>query len=164
MIIFHKFYLYKFYTCSSGTLILAPSACRTKPIGLGSPKRTNSLCGKLPHKKALLRAVPCTGITKPCGCQVRDMAKPIPPHPKVDNTLDGHCPQKSRPAQVVCPLRDKPAWFCFQVIWEDFECSPTSTREAPHPCLISLSSRHVCTTTTHGTKILPTHTFGCCIF
>ena len=94
MIIFHKFYLYKFYTCSSGTLILAPSACRTKPIGLGSPKRTNSLCGKLPHKKALLRAVPCTGITKPCGCQVRDMAKPIPPHPKVDNTLDGHCPQK----------------------------------------------------------------------
>ena len=26
-------------------------ACRTKPCRLGSPKRTNSLCGKLPHSK-----------------------------------------------------------------------------------------------------------------
>ena len=39
-------------------------ACRTKSYGLDPPKRTNSLCGKLPHKKALLRAMPIKSIVR----------------------------------------------------------------------------------------------------
>ena len=38
--------------------------------------------------------------------------------------------------------------LCSQVTWEVFETCPTLTRKAPHLCLISLSSRHKCTTTT----------------
>ena len=39
----------------------------------------------------------------------------------------------------------KPARFCSQAIWEDFECSSTSAREAPHSCLISAWHKHECT-------------------
>ena len=40
--------------------------------------------------------------------------------------------------KLVCPLWGaKPARFCPQVSWEDFECSPTLAREAPHSCLTS---------------------------
>ena len=43
------------------------------------------------------------------------------------------------PAHALCPLWGaKPARFCpCPRVWEDFECSPTSIREAPHACLIS---------------------------
>ena len=51
--------------------------------------------------------------------------------------------------KLVCPLwRVKPARFCSQATWEDFECSPTSAREAPHSCLISVWHKHECIITT----------------
>ena len=53
--------------------------------------------------------------------------------------------------KLVCLLWGaKPARFCPQATWEDFECSPISAREAPHSCLISAWRKHECTTTTHG--------------
>ena len=44
----------------------------------------------------------------------------------------------------------KPAQICPRPrVWEDFECSPTSVREAPHACLISPWSKAWCTTRPH---------------
>ena len=57
--------------------------------------------------------------------------------------------------KLVCPLWwAKPARFCSQATWEDFECNPTSTREAPHSCLISTWHKHECTITTHKKALL----------
>ena len=53
--------------------------------------------------------------------------------------------------KLVCSLWGaKPTRFCSQATWEDFECSPTSAREAPYSCFISAWHKYECTTTTHA--------------
>ena len=128
------------------------------------------------------RGVPCTQVlaTKPCRCQanIGYKASPWPEVkiPKVDNTWDGHCPLKApfcgniiylsalevrlKHAYGATSWASIPSRLCPFCEYGHALCkSPTSLREAPHLCLISMSSRHKCTTT----SLLPTYALSSCL-
>ena len=74
--------------CNRGTLMLVLSTYKAW-VGCFSCRCETAL----KVFSCCLRTKP-TRVTKLCGCRVRvrDMAKPIPPHPKANNTLNGHHP------------------------------------------------------------------------
>ena len=95
------------------------------------------------------------GVTKPCG---RSKSQKLPS--KVNNTFDGHCPQKrlfvgedlfQARKQFVRSGAKGPAWLCFKRHEQFLRLAPTSKKDVPHSCLISLSWRQDCTTTTSKT-------------
>ena len=125
------------------------------------------------------RGVPCTQVlaTKPCRCQanIGYKASPWPEVkiPKADNTWDGHCPSKApfcgntiylsalegrlsyaygAMSQASIPSRLCPLCECGHALCK----SPTSLREAPHLCLISM---------TQGISVplLPTYALSSCL-
>ena len=124
------------FSCQCGTAprVFPYSSLRTKPCGLGSPKRTNKLVGGQEQN---------------------------PPPQK--GAFEGSAHQEYCPlwggVGLACPRPDthtillplcKARLYHYYTVWEDSGCSPTSAREAPHSCLISAWRKHECITTTHA--------------